>query len=439
MKKLFISIIALVCAMTMSAQTTADVTLRLQSQSGSVCELYLFAGPDLAASPERGSFMANASNPEDVNIYAVDPANGNSYASFGNETLVNIPVGIITSKEAAALQNYTIHFEVFEDAEVLKLKDLVTGTETNITNGGSYAFTIAAATDPEYVEGKYSTIANRFLINYERVSVTGSWSWDPWLDFVENGDGTASVTKELTAGWYNFGLHFGTTWATNGYAYKRSYTSTSNFVGGSGDNMSLNADVDGIYTFKWEYATNTFSIIFPALTPVCSVTTNEYGWASFSYNQDLMAIESGLKIYKGAISGDVLNLSEVNYVKADEGVILYGTPGATYSFGASTDDSDFAGNDLKPASAWASHAGTIYCLKGDALYEYTGSTMPDNKAYLQIGGASAPRRISFRFNQPTAIENAKAAELKAEKFIENGQILIKRGENVFNLQGQIVK
>ena len=167
MKKLFISIIALVSAMTMTAQTTADVTLRLKSQSGSVSEMYLFAGPDLAANPERGSLMVNASNPEDINIYAVDPANGNRYSSFGNETLVNIPVGIITSKEAASLQNYTIHFEVLENAEVLKLMDLVTGTETEITNGGSYAFTIAAATDPSYVEGTYSTIADRFVINIQ--------------------------------------------------------------------------------------------------------------------------------------------------------------------------------------------------------------------------------------------------------------------------------
>lgn len=168
MKKLFISIIASVCAMTISAQTTADVTLRLQSQSGSVSELYLFAGPDLAAKPERGSFLVNASNPEDINIFAIDPVNGNRYSSFGNEDLENIPVAIITSKEEAALQKYTIHFQVYEAVETLKLKDLVTGIETEITNGGSYEFTINTATDPSYIEGNYSVIANRFIINDAR-------------------------------------------------------------------------------------------------------------------------------------------------------------------------------------------------------------------------------------------------------------------------------
>lgn len=343
MKKLFISIIALVCAMTMSAQITADVTLRLQSQSGSVCEMYLFAGPDLAASPERGSFMANASNPEDVNIYAIDPINNNRYASFGNGTLVNIPVGIITSKEAAALQNYTIHFEVYENADVLKLKDLVTGTETDIIDGGSYAFTIAAATDPSYVEGTYSVIADRFVINY---------------------DNTVFVT---------------------------------------------------------------------------SVTTNAYGWASFSYDANLIAsYPAGLKIYKGAINGDVLDLTVVDHVAANQGVIVKGAPNTEYFFAAGAGTSDFADNDLKPASAWASHTGTIFCLKGDALYEYVGSDMPANKAYLEISGSSAPKRISLRFNEEQGIEDVKA-DVKAEKFVENGQIFIRRGNEVFNLQGQIVK
>ena len=171
--------------------------------------------------------------------------------------------------------------------------------------------------------------------------------------------------------------------------------------------------------------------------PSYTVTMNEYGWASFSSIDDL-EIPAGLTAYKGAFSGEELALAEVDYIKANEGVILYGTANQSYVLDLGTGSSDFAGNDLKPASAWASHAGTIYCLKGDALYEYTGATMPANKAYLQVGGASAPRRISLRFNNEQGVENVKA-DVKAQKFVENGQILIKRGEDVYNLQGQIVK
>lgn len=348
MKKIFLSMLTLMSAVTMSAQITADVTLRLESESHSVSELFLFAGPDLAASPERGGFFATQSNPEDINIYAVDPSTSGKYASYGNGTLVNIPVEIITSKEAAAKQNYTIKFEVYKDAEVLKLKDLVTGTETNITDGGSYGFTISSDPTspnytPGYTEGAYSVIANRFVINY---------------------DNTVFVTD---------------------------------------------------------------------------VTTNAYGWASFSYDANLVAAyPAGLKIYKGSVAGDVLNLTKMDYVAANEGVIVYGTPNTTYYFAAGSGSSDFADNDLKPASAWASHTGSIFCLKGDALYEYVGSDMPANKAYLEISGSSAPKRISLRFNEEQGIEDVKT-DVKAEKFVENGQIFIRRGNEVFNLQGQIVK
>lgn len=184
---------------------------------------------------------------------------------------------------------------------------------------------------------------------------------------------------------------------------------------------------------------NRFVINYNATGFVTDVTTNAYGWASFSYNADLtLTLPAGLKIYKGAIAGDVLNLTEMDYVAANEGVIVYGAPNTTYYFAAGSGSSDFAGNDLKPASAWESHTGTIFCLKGDALYEYTGSDMPANKAYLEISGSSAPKRISLRFNEEQGIEDVKA-DVKAEKFVENGQIFIKRGEAVYNMQGQIVK
>ena len=183
-----------------------------------------------------------------------------------------------------------------------------------------------------------------------------------------------------------------------------------------------------------------FYLNYDAAAFTYSLTTNEYGWASYSNEvEDVVAtVPTGLKIYKGAISGDVLNLNEVDYVPVNQGVIVYGMPNTTYYFGAGSGSSSFADNDLKPSSAWASHAGTIYCLKGNALFEYTGSDMPANKAYLQVGGSSAPKRISLQVNAEQGVENVNAS-VKAEKFVENGQILIKRGENVFNLQGQIVK
>lgn len=171
--------------------------------------------------------------------------------------------------------------------------------------------------------------------------------------------------------------------------------------------------------------------------PSYTVTTNAYGWASFS-SIDGLAIPAGLVAYKGAINGEVLDLNEVDHIAANEGVILKGEANHAYVLELGTGSSDFAGNDLKPATAWASHSGTIFVLKDEALYEYTGSDFPANKAYLQISGNNAPRRISLRFGQEQGVEEIEAG-VNAVKFVENGQILIKRGEAVYTLQGQIVK
>lgn len=177
----------------------------------------------------------------------------------------------------------------------------------------------------------------------------------------------------------------------------------------------------------------------PAPVYDAQVTTNEDGWASFSYAGNLAPVDASAQtLYKGAINGNVLDLYAVDYVKEDQGVLVKGAANTTYYFAAGSGSSDFAGNDLKPASAWESHTGTIFCLKGNALYEYTGSDMPANKAYLEISSSSAPARIILRFNEEQGIEDVKAG-VQAEKFVENGQVFIRRGNEVFNLQGQIVK
>ena len=170
-----------------------------------------------------------------------------------------------------------------------------------------------------------------------------------------------------------------------------------------------------------------------------SVTTNAYGWASFSSNINLVA-PAGLTVYEGSLAGDVLNLNAKDYIKANEGVILYGDANQTYQL-TPGNGVDAYNNDLKPSSAWASHSGTIFVLHDEALYQYTGSDMPANKAYLQIssGPNPAPKHIRMVIAGTNAVDNVEVETVKAEKFVEGGQIFIRRGNEVFNLQGQIVK
>ena len=256
------------------------------------------------------------------------------------------------------------------------------------------------------------------------------------VDGLECGDVAAANLDGLAIGFktnmidQNYTLSFEVAEGRELKLYDRVTKTTTNITEGASYAFSVEAAQVG------QVAVNDRFVIG---LPSYSVTMNAYGWASFSSADDL-AIPAGLTAYKGAYAGEVLNLNEVDNIKANEGVILYGNAGQTYELELGNGSSDFAGNNLKPASAWENHSGTVYVLHDEALYQYTGANFPANKAYLEIPvSAGAPRRISFRFNGTTALENAELNEAKAVKFVENGQVFIRRGNEVFNLQGQIVK
>ena len=84
---------------------------------------------------------------------------------------------------------------------------------------------------------------------------------------------------------------------------------------------------------------------------------------------------------------------------------------------------------------------TDYSVTGIGFYLYEGAKLAANKAYVTLAANNAPKRLRFVFvgeQEATGVENVQV-EAKAEKFIENGQIFIRRGNEVFNLQGQVVK
>ncbi len=182
---------------------------------------------------------------------------------------------------------------------------------------------------------------------------------------------------------------------------------------------------------------------FMIVKPV-KVTTNASGWATFSYDQDLVPVNATAQtLYKGAINGDVLALDPVDYVKADEGVIVNGAASTTFQFIIGSGSADFTGNALKATATYNTSMQNVYVLKGDAFLEYVGTNaLAANKAYIQLPAAgpnNAPKRIRMVINGTTAVDNVEAESVKAEKFVENGQVYIRRGNEVYNLQGQIIK
>lgn len=94
------------------------------------------------------------------------------------------------------------------------------------------------------------------------------------------------------------------------------------------------------------------------------------------------------------------------------------------------------------SEASLSGSNKLYLAANNELHWYDyGKTVYPFRAYFEVAGGlgAAPKaRIVAHENAATGIEDV-AAESKAVKFVENGQILIKRGEAVYNLQGQVVK
>ena len=191
---------------------------------------------------------------------------------------------------------------------------------------------------------------------------------------------------------------------------------------------------------------NRFVINYDATAFATSATTNEYGYATFSYTADVKpAMPAGLKVYKGTLAGETLTLGEVADVPANTGVVLFGAPNTTYQFAATAATADMTGNVLLPSSDWTAATENAYFLVGNEFKKYIGTdAVPAGKAYLIFAGSSnnAPKRIVMRFNETEetqGIETVQGDNVPCTKFVENGQVFIRRGNEVYNLQGQIVK
>lgn len=92
----------------------------------------------------------------------------------------------------------------------------------------------------------------------------GGEGWTETAEFtLASNNESASLTLEnLPAGNYDFKVIRGSSWLGNGHSFYRDYTGAANI--GEGDNMHLEADVAGNYTFTWTFENDSLGIDFPA-------------------------------------------------------------------------------------------------------------------------------------------------------------------------------
>ena len=164
--------------------------------------------------------------------------------------------------------------------------------------------------------------------------------------------------------------------------------------------------------------------------------------------------------YTATYSSETLTLHPLTGTAAEKSVIPANTPvvlkastAGAYTLSPTDEDAGTAGSndlkgltDAKDPKAITKNGGTICVLGVDGttagFYKFTGSSLGANKAYLIVpaGGTGAP---SIRFvveeeNNATNISNVEE-NVDAIKFIQNGQLFIKKNGVVYDMLGTVVR
>lgn len=181
------------------------------------------------------------------------------------------------------------------------------------------------------------------------------------------------------------------------------------------------------------YTDNQIRVFTITFTPSVPVTIAASGYSSLASAYGLNfagATPAGLEAYvASAVTASGVTLNAVTEAPASTGIILKGTPGATYTIPVKTDAAAIAGTNYLHAAvaAYDCEANEVYILKGGKFCLVTAaSTVPAGKAYLLASDvpASAPE-LEFNFGGTTGINAVNGSEFKV-----NGEY--------YNLAGQRV-
>lgn len=281
---------------------------------------------------------------------------------------------------------------------------------------------------------------------------------------IEGGDAGAVIIEEETDQGDKVTVVGGTIEGnvTTGTTVVSGVDAMTNFL--PGGNNDDNAFVV-VVTSEGEGDDKTYTYtVTPDKTKV--VNTNNYGWSTFSFvpasEGESRKVPTGVTAYVAKyVSGDALTLTPLEgEIPANTGVLLYGPANEVYTLSGATPWAPATiaenTNQLVAASEWGGTLDAlngiytnvakdnVYVLSGNELLKYTGNQMKANKAYLQLPAAGpygAPKRVKLvvaETEETQAVDNVETT-IEAVKFMENGQIYIRRGENIYNVQGQIVK
>ena len=479
MRKLTAFLLAMVCTLSMSAAIQSKLGIYMYSDANDWLEEGVLIGAGDSYAPFNAancaSYFGVGSNTNNYGVYAV--YQGGNYSELYAPELVNIPLVVITSAESAAKQGYSFYIEwngTANNSQPVYLTDLRApgGPQTvELTDTYEYAFDLSS--EDAYVEGTKCVIADRFVINYNYVNLKGDFdnpngggAWI-WLnDFVEHGE---TATKEYTLpadAWCHFQVVENGVDYADSFDFDESNKSHQFTTPGWSEELTLHTAEAGVYTFTWNYVTNTLTIDFPAPAPPCVTVRSglEVGrYYTICLPKNVVASD-GASFWTMSNRG-----ADVAYLVEETGELAAGKPyifqaeAATLCVTYGTEE-DAAGtngalvgtfvemNQAALNNAVAANDGSdIYLLNNNALWKVNGQSdnhLAPNRAYIvyKLLDYSVPnhvpgrrvRAIPMQGQGTTGVENLNATEAPVKTVID-GKLYIIRGEHMFDATGRMVK
>ena len=220
---------------------------------------------------------------------------GTAWAPANEANDMVLVEGIYTwEKTELTLAAGTIEFKVCED-HAWTTAYPAQNYQLNIPEAGIYTVTITFNAETKEVAAVATKTGSAVVI--PTVAMHGNFlgGWADTENFaIAEGNATASLTLNIEAGDYEFGMRIGGSgnWTANGVSFTRENPSAV-IVAGSG-NLKLAADKAGEYTFTWTYETNTLAITFPTGTGI-QQTNAEMKAVKMIENGQIVIIKNGIR------------------------------------------------------------------------------------------------------------------------------------------------
>ena len=239
---------------------------------------------------------------------------------------------------------------------------------------------------------------------------TGDWA-DTELFATAEDNASASLTLTLQEGSYEFGMKFDGAWKANGANLTRENASTS-MAEGSGD-MKIEADIAGEYVFTYTFETKMLEVEYPAKPE--PILTDGYYLVGTFVGEDYWTVD--------ALDDNFL-LTRNEQAEVEEYTIIL-TLAEGDKFKAVKVESDaittwYPDGENNDYVVDANHAGvkTIY--------------------FRPVANEDWGGHFYVEPNSEEALDKLNAAA-KAVKTIENGMLIIRKGNRAFNILGVEVR